>query len=479
MSRPLLPSATAQERAVLAAILLRPDDLANISAVVGPGDFGHPSMRAIYEAMGDLADRGEAIDPVSLERALGSRGQLGLVGGLKGLGKLADEWVSPASAQGHARTVRDVARRRALVSAALEIAESGRGHVEDEAAWLDTAETSLLGAVDRRSSEAEPIDATAGVAAWVEAVTERARRKDPVVGLRTGLTRLDALMGGLQPGRLVVIAGRPGHGKSALAIQVAARVAGCWPRDYRDPSAAKAGPGRPALIFSLEMENNEIIGRIVSGVAGVDQRRIEAGRVDEPTWHATIAAADAVRRAPIEIVDDTSVSIGQIRAIARRWHRRHKGQAGVVVIDYAQLVDAGLRGRNANREQEIATISRAAKRLAGELKVPVVLLSQLNRKVDERADHTPMLSDLRESGSLEQDANAIVFTYRPVQYIVDKSSPEAMACEREAVLYLAKNRGGPTGAAHVHYEARFTRFCDEPEGYVRAARRNVAARGNR
>lgn len=445
------------EAAVLAGVLLRPDVMTHL-AWLPAADFGHPGHRAVWAACLALHERRQAIDPVTLADRLRATDELALVGGMDALGRLADRYASSHHAPHHARIVADVARRRRVVQACRLVADSGLEAVDDEQAWLETAERQVLEAGALRSQvtheRAGPV-----VNRTMEAIRARVARRDPIVGIPSGVDRLDRLIGGFQAGKLYVVAGRPGHGKSALAGNVASR-AGVFGR---------GGRVWPSLTINLEMTPEEVMERHVWDQVrtlphdpGIHDR-IRAGNPGRGDWQAMVQAADRLHGSPVAIVDGAGMGSQEIVSQAKRW--RHgpdcgRDQQGLVVVDYLQLIRPPRGNGRMNREQEVATISRDLKLLAKEEQIPVLLLCQLNRKVDDRPNHRPVESDLRESGAIEQDADVIIFVYRPVKYM-EPGSPEAEASRDKAEIVVAKHRAGDTGIVHCQYLGPYLSFVDE------------------
>lgn len=463
MSKPL-PHNKEAEAAVLGAILLRNDALGDVVSIVGENDFYVPAHRSVFKAMAKLSDRGQPIDIVTLEHQLRAVDELGLIGGIEGLGKLADRYASSHNITHHAELIRQTASIRNLVVAAQEIAEEGRGEVEDVAAFIDNAERRLLevNQSGRQGSYKSAKDLIHGV---FEGITERAKLKNPITGVPTHFSRMDEMTGGLQPGDLIILAARPSMGKTALALNFAQHACILQDRHRHLPEEDRP-PRYPVLFFSLEMSATQLIERILCSEAEVDAGKLRAGRLVEHEFAKLVRAADRVHKAPLYIDDSAAPTILEIRARARRFKQdrqifppRPEGektrQLGLIVVDYLQLCRGG-RGKYDIREQEISEISRGLKAIAKELEVPVLALSQLNRGVDSRADHRPMLSDLRESGAIEQDADLIMFIYREARYVTDEQKRKEV--ERLAEVIIGKQRNGPTGTVHLNFFGEHTRF---------------------
>ncbi|MCR9166001.1 MAG: replicative DNA helicase [Nannocystaceae bacterium] len=462
MSKPL-PHNKEAEAAVLGAILLRNEGLNEVVAILTPEDFYVPAHQSVYKAMGKLADRGQPIDIVTLEAQLRGSDELGLVGGLEGLGKLADRYATSHNIVHHAELIRDASTVRKLVVTCSEIAEEGRNEVEDVGQYIDESERKLLeiNQAGRKGSYKSAKDLIHGV---FEAITERAKLKNPITGVPTSFKKLDQMTGGMQPGDLVILAARPSMGKTALSLNFAQHACILQERDMQKPEGERP-PKYPVLYFSLEMGANQLIERILCSEARIDAGKLRAGRLVEQEFAALVRAADRVYKAPLFIDDSAAPTILEIRARARRFRQDKtlfppqeetgRRPLGMIVVDYLQLARGG-KGRYDIREQEISEISRGLKGIAKELEVPVIALSQLNRGVDSRADHRPMLSDLRESGAIEQDADVIMFIYREARYVTDEQKRKEI--ERDAEVIIGKQRNGPCGTVHLTFIGEHTRF---------------------
>ncbi len=463
MSRPL-PHNKEAEAAVLGGVLLRNEALNDIVSVVTEDDFYVPAHRSVFRAMIKLADRGQPIDIVTLEHQLRASEELALVGGLEGLGKLADRYASSHNIGAHAELVRQSGAVRNLVVAATEIAEEGRGEVESVDEFIDNAERRLL-EVNQRGRQGSYRSAKDLIHGVFENITERAKLKNPITGVPTHFTKLDEMTGGMQPGDLIILAARPSMGKTALALNFAQHACITQARHAHLPDEEK--PARyPVLFFSLEMSSQQLIERILCSEARVDASKLRGGRLVEHEFAELVRAADRIYRAPLFIDDSAAPTILEIRARARRFRQDRqifppgsgdgkRPPLGMIVVDYLQLCRGG-KGRYDIREQEISEISRGLKAIAKELQVPILALSQLNRGVDSRADHRPQLSDLRESGAIEQDADVIMFIYREERYQTDEEKKRQVEGQSEVII--GKQRNGPTGTVHLTFIGKHTRF---------------------
>lgn len=467
-----LPHNTEAERSVLGAVLLRDKDALNeVSDKLRPEDFYVPAHQAIFRAMMVLGDKGEPIDVVTLEAQLRARDELNLVGGIEGLAKLADRYSTSFNTEAHARLVKETSQLRNFVLIAREMASKGMEDVEDVRQFLDDAEVKILEVSEQgqragyKSSKEVILDVFKGI-------QKRIQANNPITGIPSGFDQLDHMTAGLQPGDMVVLAARPSMGKTAFALNIAQNACIVQPKHANLPESER--PKRyPVLFFSLEMGPEQLIERILSSEAKVDAQELRRGTISgEADFRKLVAAADRIAEAKIYIDANASPTILEIRNTARRW-RNDKSvfpngmeDTGLVVVDYLQLC-RGARDRYDSRVQEISEISRGLKFLAQELRVPVIALSQLNRAVDSRTDKRPMMSDLRESGAIEQDADVIMFIFREERYLTAEATDEQRrALEGKSEVIIGKQRNGPIGTVHLTFVKRHTRFENPaPEQY--------------
>jgi replicative DNA helicase len=405
--------------------------------ILSDQDFYREAHRKIFKAMVELFERNEPADLVTLTNLLKERGQLGSLGGASYLAELVDTVPMAVNAAHYAKIVQEKASLRRLIEQAASITTrcfEDKGDVEE---ILDFAERSIF---DISENKIKPSFYVLGdiLTDTYKAVEEAYENKVLVTGVPTGFRGLDEKTSGLQPGDLIVIAGRPSMGKTALALNIARN--------------ASLETGEPAAIFSLEMSKEQLSLRMLSAEARIDSSRMRGGFLSERDLARINRAAGALYDIPIYIDDSPAISALEIRAKTRRM-KMDKG-VGLVVIDYLQL----MRGRASaeRRDLEISEISRSLKALAKELNLPVVALSQLNRKVEDRTNKRPVLSDLRESGAIEQDADVILFIYRDEVYHKEEDNPNKGIAE----LILAKQRNGPIGAVRLAFLETYTRFED-------------------
>ncbi|HFE45024.1 MAG TPA: replicative DNA helicase [Nannocystis exedens] len=463
-----LPNNREAEAAVLGGILLRGIHALNdVIDVISAEDFYNPASQAIFRAMSTLAQRQEPIDVITLEAQLRATDTLRLVGGIEALSTLGDRYATSHNIAHHAELVRQAAVLRNLSIAAREIAEDAQNDPEKPYEFIDEAEKKIM-AVNEHGRKTSYVSSRELLLTVFKNITERHKRKNPITGVPTLFTDLDRMTSGLQPGDLVILAARPSMGKTAFALNICTNA--CVPQARHRHLPEEERPVlNPVLFFSLEMSSESLIERILCSEARVDFSKLRSGQFIENDFRDLVNAADRISNAKLYVDDQAAPTILEIRARARRF-REDKNifdggdeQHGMVVVDYLQLARGG--GRYDSREQEISEISRGLKGLAKELKMPVIALSQLNRAVDSRADHRPMLSDLRESGAIEQDADVIMFIYRAERYLSTEASPqEREAVENKAEIIIGKQRNGPVGTVHLTFIKHHTRFENEARG---------------
>lgn len=420
--------------------MMSPEAMADVVELLDAEDFYRSAHAKIYSTLRTLFAHGEPVDVLTVVDALRKRSILDEVGGRLYILDLVDQVPTPAGAAHYARIVADAALRRRLIGAAADIIDLGYAGTRDADDIADEAEQRIYNVARREDRDETALlrDLVDQAMRDLEAIQNR---ESAYTGLPTGFRDLDELTSGLQEGNLVVIAARPGVGKSSLAMNIAKNV---------------AVAGHPVAVFSLEMSRTEIGMRMLCAEARVPWDRIRSKRVGPDDWMRVVSAAEILHEAPLHIVDAGNVNIVDIRAKARRMRTGRTGLS-LIIVDYLQLMTSPQARRPDNRQQEVAEISRSLKLLAKELHIPVVALSQLNRNPEARADKRPQLSDLRESGAIEQDSDVVMFIHR------DDSDPEK---KRQAEIILAKHRNGPTGSITLNFEPSLTQF--------RNAARNVA-----
>jgi replicative DNA helicase len=429
------PQSPDAERAVLGAILLDNEALERVRDSVTADDFVVGSHRVIFEAMVDLAEKGDPLDELTVTQRLKETGLLERAGGLSGVSALANSIPTSAHAEAYARIVRECAVRRRIMQVATGIIESGLKGEGDVRAFVDKVEQEIFAVCEdpHRGKYQAIKDLLIPAMQRLEAA---ANRGEAITGVPTGFSRLDHMTAGLQPSDLVIVAGRPSMGKTAFTLNVA--------------STAALKNKIPTLVFSLEMSGVQLANRLMGAEALVDLSLIRTGRLPTDAWTKLSMAVGRISEAPLYIDDSGVLNVFDVRTKCRRLKR--EAGLGLVIIDYLQLMSGGQNVDN--RAQEISEISRGLKAVARELEVPVVALSQLNRSLESRTDKRPLLSDLRESGAIEQDADVIMFLYRDDYY--NKESPK----KGQAEIIIGKQRNGPTGTVELAFQPQYTRFTD-------------------
>ena len=429
------PHDVAAEQSVLGAMLLSKDAIADVVEEIREADFYRPAHQIIFDAILDLYGRGEPADAVTVAAELTKIGEIARIGGATYLHTLVSMVPTAANANYYARIVREQAILRRLVEAGTRIVQMGYSQTGDVDQVVDRAQAEVYDVTDKRTSDDYlPLSAIMGNA--LEEIEAISNRDGEMVGVPTGFTDLDSLTNGLHPGQLVILAARPALGKSTLGLDIC--------------RAASIKHGLTSVIFSLEMSRTEIVMRLLSAEAQVPLHHMRSGSMGEADWSKLAAKMGVVSEAPLFIDDSPNMTLMEIRAKCRRLKQRN--DLRLVVVDYLQLMTSGKRVES--RQQEVSEFSRSLKLLAKELDVPVIAISQLNRGPEQRQDKRPMLSDLRESGSLEQDADMVVLLHREDFY--ERESSRA----GEADFIVAKHRNGPTATLTVAFQGHYSRFVD-------------------
>lgn len=427
------PQNVEAEQAVLGAILIQSDVLTTVMEILQPEDFYRTSHQKIYEGMMEVAERGEPVDIVTLTAHLQNLSHLEEIGGVGYLATLANLVPTAANADYYANIVREKAVVRRLIKVATQIAASGYERTDDVVGLLDDAERQIAELTNEKVTRGfTPIKDV--LLTTFERLEFLYSNKGGVTGVPTGYPDLDKMTSGFQKSDLIIVAARPSVGKTAFSLNIAQNVA--------------VRAGLPVAIFSLEMAKEQLVSRILCAEANIDAGRMRTGYLEDDDWPKLTMAVSTLAEAPIFIDDTPGVTVADIRAKSRRLQQEHG--LGLILIDYMQLIQG--RGRGDNRQQEISEISRTLKLIARELNVPVIALSQLSRSVEQRQDKRPMLSDLRESGSIEQDADIVAFLYRDDYY-----DPES---ERKNIIeiIIAKQRNGPTGKVELVFLKNYNKF---------------------
>ncbi len=413
------------------------DAIMSAVEVLKEDDFYREDNKTIYSAILNLYNRAQPVDIITLRTELQSMKQLDAVGGLEYIAKLPDKVPTTANIEQYIRIVEEKSALRALLKTANELITLGYDESEEVEDILDTAERKIFDVIQRRNQKGyTPIKDI-----LVESFTQLEQlynQKQRITGVPTGFSDLDYLTAGLHKSDLVIVAARPAMGKSAFALNIATN------------AAVRANV--PVAIFSLEMSKEQMTNRILCSEAMVDSNKVRTGKVEDDDWQKLASASGELSQAQIYIDDTPGISVMEIRAKCRKM--KLEKNIGLVVIDYIQLVQGSNRRANSSREQEISEISRSLKILAKEINVPVIALSQLSRSVEQRPDHRPMLSDLRESGAIEQDADIVMFLYRDDYYNQDSEKKNI------AEIILAKHRAGSTGTVELLWLANYTKFAN-------------------
>ncbi len=427
------------EQSVLGSMMLSKDAMADVIETVRANDFYRPAHETIFETATKLYNSGDPVDALTVGSELQKAGVLAKVGGAEYLHTLISIVPSAASAGYYARLVREQAILRKLVEAGTRIANMGYdadGAEVDEV--VDSAQAEIFAVTERRNSE-DYLPLSALIEPTLEEIDASTNRDGQLLGVPTGFRQLDELTGGLQGGQMIVIAARPAIGKSTLGLDIA--------------RAASIHHGKTSVIFSLEMSREEITKRMLAAEAKVKLTSLTKGPMGPNDWERLARTAAQVAKAPLFIDDSPNMSLMEIRAKCRRLKQQHG--LGLVVVDYLQLMSSGRKVES--RQQEVSEFSRALKLLAKELSVPVIAISQLNRGPEQRTEKKPMLSDMRESGAIEQDADIVILLHRDDAY--DRENRPG-----EADFIVAKHRGGPTDTIAVAFKKDYAHFSDMAQG---------------
>ena len=428
------PQDVAAEQSVLGAMMMSKDAIANVVEVVKGRDFYRPAHELIYDAILDLYGKGDPADPITVAAELTRRGEIGKVGGHIYLHELLSSVSIAANAGYYALIVREKAVLRRLVEASIRIAQMGYEGTGEVADIVDQAQQTIYNVTDAKASEDyKPLSALIEPT-WneLEAIASRGGR---LAGVPTGFAELDELTNGLHPGQMIIVAARPAIGKSTLALDFA--------------RSAAIRNNLTTAVFSLEMSASEIMTRLLSAEAGLKLHSLRTGKLTDDDWERLSKVTSRIENAPLYIDDSPNLTMMEIRAKARRMKQRY--DLKLVVIDYLQLMSSGKKVEN--RQVEVSEFSRQIKLLAKELGIPVVAISQLNRASEQRTDKRPLLSDLRESGSLEQDADMVILLHREDAYNKDDRPGEAD-------LIVAKHRNGETRTVTTAFQGHYSRFVD-------------------
>jgi replicative DNA helicase len=437
----LIPQNIEAEEAILGAVLVNPSCLAKVSDTLDAGCFYKPAHRYIYEAMIELFNNNDNIDIVSVSEVLNYSGKLDAAGGRAYINDLVENTITTTNVAYYAKIIKEKAIKRALISAGAEIV--GKGYdLEPSDVSIEQAEKLIYDiSANKTTSDLVPVKDL--VLSAYDKIEYRCNHKDELSGVRTGFDKLDMLLNGLNKSDLIILAARPAMGKTALALNIAQNVA--------------INEKVPVCIFSLEMSAGQLVQRMLCSHAEVDSQRVKTGQMLQKDWEKISNAMSDFEQAPIYIDDTSNCSLTDIRTRCRRLKSQQK-DLGLILIDYLQLMEGG--GKE-DRLQQISAMSRGLKILAKELDVPIICLSQLSRAVESRNDKRPMLSDLRASGSIEQDADIVIFIYREEYYNkAESEEEERIKAQNKGLseIIIAKHRNGPVGTCKLLFQSNITKF---------------------
>lgn len=437
LSARIPPQNIEAEQSILGGLMLESESFDQVADIISVEDFYSPAHQKIYQSILDLQTKNRPMDLITVTDILRSKGEFEAIGGFEYLSNLIEKTISAAHIATYARLVKDKSVLRKLIHTSSQIIESAYNSEKMEVdSILDKAESDIFKIGEQKASQGL-VNSMDIVKESIKKIEALYQRKADITGISSGFTDMDKMTAGLHPGELTIIAARPSMGKTAFSLNVASHIV------LREK--------KTCAYFSLEMGKEAVMMRILSSEARVSMEEIRTGRVEDSSWPKLIAAASQLSESKLFIDDTSGVSPFEIRARCRRL----KSQHGIdcIMIDYLQLMD--LKQKVESRERAVSEISKTLKSIAKELEIPVIALAQLNRGVEGRSDRRPMLSDLRESGSIEQDADVIMMLYRDDYY--DKDDPEKKG---HAEVIIGKQRNGPTGTVKLRFDAKFNRFRD-------------------
>ena len=429
----LQPHSREAEEAVVGSVLINPEAYFDVADFLRPEDFYLHRLRWVWETFIRLNEARVPIDLLTVQEDLENHGQLGEIGGPAYLTSLVNNVPTSIHAEAYGRIIEQSAVRRRLLEAANQIAKTAYKEDLSLEAAIDESEKAVFGVSENRAA-ADLASIRAVISEYFDEVEERSRRSEEILGVPTGFIDLDRLLGGLQPSDLLIIAGRPGQGKTSFLMSAAKNAA----QMHR----------KKVAIFSMEMSNQQLVQRLISQETGINSQRLRTGKLEENEWELFAHSVEVLGETQIFLDDTPAITPTQMRAKCRRLHMEY--ELDLVVVDYLQLMQG--ETRNDNRVQEVSYISRSLKVLARELNVPVLAAAQLSRAVEQRADKRPVLSDLRESGSLEQDSDIVMFIYRPELYEEDSLKKNV------AEIMVSKHRNGPTGSVELIFREALAKF---------------------
>ncbi|MBX2988082.1 MAG: replicative DNA helicase [Bdellovibrionaceae bacterium] len=441
MAARIPPQNLEAEQSILGGLMLDSAALDSVEDIIEANDFYKPAHQRIFTTIRELHHKNEKADLLTVSNFLESRQELESVGGPAYLATLLEKTLTAANIQSYAKIVREKSILRRLIETSTGIIDKAfTAEYPDIETFVDQAEADIFKIAENKTTQGL-IGAWSIVESSIKRIEELYKRKEDITGLASGFNALDSQTAGMHPGELTIIAARPSMGKTAFSLNIA--------------SHATLRLKKTVAYFSLEMGKDSVMTRMLAGEAKVGMGELRSGRIRDDSWPRLIAAAGTLSEAPLFIDDTPGISPFEIRARARRLKAQHG--LDLIMIDYLQMMS--MKQRIESREREVAEISKTLKAIAKELQVPVVALAQLNRAVDSRSDRRPMISDLRESGSIEQDADVIMMLYRDDYY--DKDDPEKAG---QAEVIIGKQRNGPTGTVRLRFDAKTNRFRDaDPE----------------
>jgi replicative DNA helicase len=467
-----LPHNIEAEKALLGAIFANNRAYEMVSDYLQPNHFALAQHGRIFEAASKLLERGQIADSITLQRYFEQDESLGEIGGPAYLDEITTSAVTVINAQEYGRIIYDLYLKRELINIGEDVVNRAyKGDVEDIATiQIETAEQSLYDLATSGSYEGGFLAFKESIIKAIEVAEAAHKRDGKLAGVSSGFRDLDKLLGGLHPSDLLILAGRPAMGKTALATNIAYNAA----KDYLETNGEE---GAVVGFFSLEMSSEQLAARILSEQSNISSDRMRKGELTNDEFTVVVQASQALHQVPMFIDDTPALTVSALRTRARRLKRQHK--LGLIIVDYLQLISGSAGSRNDGRVQEVSEITRGLKTLAKELHVPVIALSQLSRQVENREDKRPQLSDLRESGSIEQDADVVTFIYRD-EYYLEKAEPKQRADEDSgkhaqrisnweermarvkniAEVIISKQRHGPVGTIKLMFDGQFTRFGD-------------------
>jgi replicative DNA helicase len=478
VATPTLPQNVEAEAALLGALMIDNRLVEDVQLKLRPDHFFEPLHARIYEAILRMTDANRIANPVTLRPLFESDESIKEVGGPAYLAQLTGSGAAVIGARDFAQQIYDLALLRALIGVGRDLVEGALDTSEDVAplAQIERAETELYKVAEEGGAEGKAKSFSDATKEALEMAERALNSGGHLSGFTTGLESLNSKIGGLHKSDLIIVAGRPGMGKSALGTNIAFAAAQRFLRDAEDGIEPAKSAGAPVALFSLEMSADQLATRILAEESGISSENLRMGKISQQEFRHLARAAAELQSLPLYIDDTPGLTIAALRTRARRL-KRQKG-IGVIVVDYLQLLQGTGRNANDNRVNEISEISRGLKQLAKELEVPVIGLSQLSRAVEQREDKRPQLSDLRESGSIEQDADIVLFIYREDYYLaakqpaddhpdIDKWREEMDRAYGRAEVIVAKQRHGSTGKIRLKFDSRITKFSDAADdGYL-------------